>query len=89
MIAMGNRSWHKGCFKCEGAGCGITLNLKTATLVEEKLYCQKHIPKAKPISTTVDGNLVHASIASSPKLNKAPGIKKDSRLSFFPTGEKH
>jgi len=88
-MSMANRSWHKGCFKCEEQGCGISLNLKTATVVEAKVYCQKHTIKIKPTATTVDGNLVHASIASVPKLNKAQGVKKDSRLSFHPgSGDK-
>jgi len=47
-----NVVWHKGCFKCQQEGCGITLNLKTFKGHEGKIYCSKHVPtyKATPIN---------------------------------------
>jgi hypothetical protein len=43
-----SRVFHKLCFKCEAEGCGIKLELKTATIVGGKIYCSKHVPKDKP-----------------------------------------
>jgi len=40
-------SWHKGCFKCQAEGCGITLNLKTFKGSNGKIYCNKHVPAPK------------------------------------------
>jgi len=76
-LSSGERTWHKGCFKCEAEGCGITLTLKTFTPVGNKIYCSKHVPKEKPTSVAVGGTIVSKSQMAVPKLNTAQGIKKD------------
>jgi Ca2+-binding EF-hand superfamily protein len=76
--------WHKGCFKCQGEGCGLTLNLKNFTGVEGKVYCKNHVPKLKPTQVTMEGTLVGASIANAPKLAKVQGIQKNARTTFAP-----
>jgi len=81
-IGITDRTWHKGCFKCEGEGCGVTLNVKTFTVVDAKVYCSKHVPKHKPTSLKHDGSITSLSAISAPKVNKAMGIKKDNRQSF-------
>jgi len=81
-IGITDRTWHKGCFKCEGEGCGVTLNVKTFTVVNAKVYCSKHVPKHKPTSLKHDGSITSLTAISAPKVNKASGIKKDSRQSF-------
>jgi len=54
LLAM-NVTWHKGCFRCQQEGCGITLNLKTFRGAGGKIYCAKHIPTYKATSTTTLG----------------------------------
>jgi Ca2+-binding EF-hand superfamily protein len=48
-----NAFWHKGCFKCQAEGCGITLNLKTFKGHLGKIYCSKHVPSPKMSQQTV------------------------------------
>jgi len=43
--------WHKGCFKCQEQGCGITLNLNTFKGHDGKIYCAKHTPSYKAATT--------------------------------------
>jgi len=76
-LSSGERTWHKGCFKCEAESCGITLTLKTFTPVGNKIFCSKHVPKEKPTSITVDGSIVSKSQLGAPKLHTTQGIKKD------------
>jgi Ca2+-binding EF-hand superfamily protein len=45
-----NTVWHKGCFKCQEDGCGITLNLKTFKGSNGKIFCSKHVPAYKATS---------------------------------------
>jgi len=68
-IAAAGQLWHKNCFKCQTEGCGITLTVKTFTEVMKCVYCPKHVPKDKPIQTTVDGNMA---------LSNAKSAQKDS-----------
>jgi len=49
-----------------------------------KIYCQKHLPATKHTSTTVQGSLSTASAVNAPKLAKAPGVKKNERMTFAP-----
>jgi len=83
-VAAMDQVWHKGCFKCQGEGCGLTLNLKTFTGVEGKVYCKQHTPKLKPTQTTLQGSLVTSSQANAPKINKVQGIQKNARTTFAP-----
>jgi len=54
LLAM-NVSWHKGCFKCQESGCGITLNLKNFKGSGGKVYCSKHVPMPKATAQTGGG----------------------------------
>jgi len=81
-VTVGDRSWHKGCFKCEGEGCTVTLNMKTYTAVNTKVFCQKHVPKEKPTSVSSDGHLIMANAKAAPKLAKVQGISRDARTTF-------
>jgi len=78
------QSYHKGCFKCTEPGCGVTLNLKTFKSANNKVFCAKHVPQAKPTQLTVDGSLAAMNAVNAPKTSKAQGIKKDTRMTFGP-----
>ncbi|KAJ3417482.1 hypothetical protein HDV05_003346 [Chytridiales sp. JEL 0842] len=39
--------FHHTCFKCADEECNIQLSLKTFKVHENKLYCDKHVPKHK------------------------------------------
>eukprot|EP01114_Cavostelium_apophysatum_P012408 TRINITY_DN276_c0_g1_i2.p1 TRINITY_DN276_c0_g1~~TRINITY_DN276_c0_g1_i2.p1 ORF type:complete len:716 (+),score=279.12 TRINITY_DN276_c0_g1_i2:792-2939(+) len=79
-----DQTWHKGCFKCQEEGCGLSLTLKTFKAAGGKIYCQKHAPVAKPTSVTVSGSLAASNAANAPKLSKAQGVKKNERMTFAP-----
>jgi len=82
-ISAADRTWHKGCFKCEAEeGCNLSLTLKTFTAVAGKVYCSKHVPKNKPTQVSATGNMVLQSAMSAPKLQKAAGIQKNMRTTF-------
>jgi len=83
-VAAMDQVWHKGCFRCQGEGCGLTLNLKTFTGVEGKVYCKNHIPQLKPTQLTLEGSMVTASQANAPKVSKVQGIQKNARTTFAP-----
>jgi len=83
-VSSSDRTWHKGCFKCEAEGCQITLTLKTFNPVGGKIFCSKHTSKSKPTSVTVEGSMQAMAATSVPKLSKAQGIKKDARMTFGP-----
>jgi len=74
--------WHKGCFKC--SDCSITLSLKTFTGSAGKVYCNKHAPKDKPIALGAHGSIATKIAMSAPKVQKAQGVNKTTRLSFAP-----
>lgn len=38
-------SYHRACFKCNEAGCGISLDQSTASAFADQVYCKKHISK--------------------------------------------
>jgi len=84
MINAVDLNWHKGCFKCQEEGCDVTLNLKSFKAVAGKIFCAKHVPKDKPTSVPISGRLDTMNATSSPRLNKAQGIQKDTRMSFAP-----
>jgi len=75
-----DKAWHKGCFKCEGEGCNVTLNLKNFKASGGKVYCVKHVPVVKP--TAVHDSLAMKNASNAPKVNKAPGIQKNVRMTF-------
>jgi len=52
-----NSVWHKGCFKCADATCGITLSIANYMLYGDNVYCKKHVPKPKGRSVS---NVPHA-----------------------------
>ncbi|KAJ3103384.1 hypothetical protein HDU97_010222 [Phlyctochytrium planicorne] len=52
--------FHKGCFKCNDASCGITLTLKTFQCDNGALYCAKHLPKVKATSIADPVSIQHA-----------------------------
>jgi len=82
-ISAANRTFHKGCFKCESSeGCTLLLNLNTYTIVQGKIFCKKHIPKEKHTSTPVDGSIHMQNAKSAPKVAKVQGINRDQRLTF-------
>ncbi|KAJ3377273.1 Echinoderm microtubule-associated protein-like 6, partial [Lobulomyces angularis] len=61
----GSKSYHKGCFKCSDTSCGIQLTLKTFTIVEDNLYCQKHKPV--PTATAVADSINSVHVKNVPK----------------------
>jgi len=56
-LVAANQIWHKACFKCQADGCDISLNIKTASQVQNMVYCSKHVPKDKPLCITVDQSM--------------------------------
>jgi len=52
--------YHKGCFKCADPSCGIQLNLKTFKVVNNDIWCEKHLPKPKATSVADSVSVVHA-----------------------------
>jgi len=76
--------WHKTCFRCESEGCGVVLHLNSFESHGGKIYCHKHAPKEKRISTAVNGDLVTMAAVTAPKLRRQTGVKKDTRTSFGP-----
>jgi len=81
-VSASDKTWHKGCFRCEQEGCNLSLTLKTFTASAGKVYCSKHVPKEKPTAVTADGTLVGANALSAPKVQKAAGIQKNARMTF-------
>lgn len=75
------KTWHKGCFKCQEEGCGLTLNLKTYVGVEGRIYCAKHKPVNKPSQVS---SLVMQSAINAPKPRRQQGVKKNARMTFAP-----
>jgi len=73
--------YHKACFKCQGEGCGLVLNLKTFTGVAGKVYCTKHVPAMKATQTM---DMATKNATSAPKVQKVQGIKKNERMTFAP-----
>jgi len=81
-VTTNDMTWHKGCFRCSEAGCGIVLSLKTFIRSGEKVFCDKHVPKYKA-NVGVD-TMAMASVKAAPKLKGVSGIKKDARTTFAP-----
>ena len=46
-VMFNQHAYHRACFKCSYDGCGVQLNLQTAKMVNGRLYCARHAPKAK------------------------------------------
>jgi hypothetical protein len=63
-LNVGHSLYHKGCFRCEEPGCGLALTIKNFKSLEGKIWCEKHVPKAKATAVGVEGNLVLNSQAS-------------------------
>jgi hypothetical protein len=76
--------FHKGCFKCQGEGCSLQLNLNTFKGVSGKVYCSRHVPTEKPTQLPISGSLAYQNATNAPKLQKAQGIKKNERMTFAP-----
>ena len=74
-----DKTWHKGCFKCQHEGCNLVLSLKTFKGDAGKVYCIKHVPKAK---ATYVQDMATKNAMNAPKLRKAQGIQRDVRLTF-------
>jgi len=81
-VTTADRSWHKACFKCQETGCGITLTIKNFTRSDEKIYCEKHVPKYK--ANVGQDSMAMNSARAAPKLKGVSGIKKDARTTFAP-----
>jgi len=75
-----NQVWHKGCFKCQGDNCNISLTLKTFKAAVDKIYCAKHLPVHK--ATVTSDSMAMQNATSAPKLNKALGVQKNVRQTF-------
>jgi hypothetical protein len=57
-IRAADKSWHRWCFKCQGAGCTITLDLRSFFAKNGQIFCKKHVPdtpKATPSLSTSYG----------------------------------
>eukprot|EP00276_Gloeochaete_wittrockiana_P023647 CAMPEP_0184368550 /NCGR_PEP_ID=MMETSP1089-20130417/161734_1 /TAXON_ID=38269 ORGANISM="Gloeochaete wittrockiana, Strain SAG46.84" /NCGR_SAMPLE_ID=MMETSP1089 /ASSEMBLY_ACC=CAM_ASM_000445 /LENGTH=307 /DNA_ID=CAMNT_0026710859 /DNA_START=29 /DNA_END=952 /DNA_ORIENTATION=- len=69
-ITVGEKTWHKPCFKCAEEGCGIRLNLKSYTIAGSggTVYCNKHVPKDKPTAVTVEGSMSYSNAVNAPKV---------------------
>jgi len=67
-IAVGEKFYHKLCFKCEEPNCGIKLELKTATIINNKVLCSKHVPKDKPTQVPVDMSMHLSNALNAPKV---------------------
>jgi len=80
-INAGNKIYHKGCFKCQGEGCTLTLSVSSFTASGGQIFCTKHAPKHKA-TVLADGGMVHQSAMAAPKVNKAAGIQKNMRTTF-------
>ena len=83
-LTVSGANYHKGCFRCQEQGCGISLTLKNFKSLDNKIWCEKHVPKAKATVVGIEGNLTLNSQANAPKVKKEQGIKKDQRMSFAP-----
>jgi len=79
-----DKVYHKGCFKCQDPECSLTLSLKTFKGAGGKVYCQKHVPAAKPTQLTVQGSMAMSNATNAPKIQKTQGVKKDQRMTFAP-----
>jgi len=44
-MRVGEKSWHRNCFKCMETGCDIVLDLRSFHAHAGKLFCPKHVPK--------------------------------------------
>jgi len=78
LIKAVEKSWHKGCFRCRAEDCGNILHLHSFGSFAGNVFCKKHVPKGKPTSTAVSGNLLTKAAATAPKLNTQQGVQKDS-----------
>ncbi|KAI9201845.1 uncharacterized protein BJ171DRAFT_461933 [Polychytrium aggregatum] len=52
--------YHKGCFKCADAECGISLNLKNFKAANGAVWCEKHLPKPKATTVSDSVSVMHA-----------------------------
>jgi len=76
-LTVGERTYHKACFKC--ATCQQTLNLKNYKAVEGAIYCSVHAPKPKG-SVIVDTPVSQTAMNAPKKQSGVQGIHKgDSR----------
>ncbi len=74
-IDLSGKWFHKGCFKCTDESCGMTLSLKTFQFHDDKLYCNKHVPKHQAAVLADDPKIMHALHA--PKKD-AEGLHKNT-----------
>ena len=70
-----NKVWHKACFKCMDTTCNISLTTPTMLAHEGKIYCKKHVPKAKASFVKDSIDTKHATTVPS-KATHQSGIQK-------------
>lgn len=71
-----DKSWHKGCFKCEV--CSMTLNMKNYKGYEKLPYCNAHYPQTK-----------HTVVAETPEMKRiAENTKLQSNIKYHEDYEK-
>jgi len=52
-IRAADKSWHRWCFKCQGTGCTITLDLRSFFAKNGLIYCKKHLPETPKASSSL------------------------------------
>ncbi|KAK7474812.1 hypothetical protein BaRGS_00033950 [Batillaria attramentaria] len=68
---LGDKIWHKACFKCEV--CGMTLNMKNYKGYDKLPYCNAHYPQTK-----------HTAVADTPEARRiAENTKIQSNVNGF------
>ncbi|KAJ3286785.1 hypothetical protein HK104_008872 [Borealophlyctis nickersoniae] len=59
-VEAGNKWYHKGCFKCSDPACNVQLTLKTFKVVNNQIWCEKHVPKPKATAVADSVSVMHA-----------------------------